>query len=97
MQELSGVHLEWGNGGDTLVIDDPDVVVEREFLVLWPGWEMDNKAWILSDGRVIGTSHGSSVVEWDVETAERKIAELEGSLAGWRRAKEVLTQRGEQG
>lgn len=57
--------------------------------ILYEGWEMDNKGWIveLEDGRIIGltTSHGS-ICLWDKEEAIQNLEHIEASAASLRKA-----------
>ena len=63
----------------------------EEILILFEGWESDNAAWILPDGRVIHTNHGN-FYEVDWSFIDEKIQEAERSLAGLQRAKHELNR-----
>lgn len=60
--------------------------------LLYEGWEMDNKGWIveLDDGSraALTTSHGG-VYAWSKAEAEEKLAETEASAASIRKAIEL--------
>lgn len=63
--------------------------------LLFEGWEMDNKGWIVEfeDGTraAFTTSHGN-LCEWTRSDAEERLAETERSAASIRKALEFLSE-----
>ena len=58
--------------------------VRREFEVMYAGWELDYKAWLLNNGQLVFTSHGSPYFDEDgyeldarIKGAEIYLAELQ--------------------
>ena len=66
-----------------------EIGVKKEFTVLWKGWELDNEAWILNDGRLVATNHGGEYFEDEAWLNER-IAEIEENLKGLLEAKKLM-------
>ena len=65
--------------------DQLDREAVYKFSILHKGWELDNKGWIMQDGRIFTTSH-TSVYEMSAAELERKIVETQRSLDGLRYA-----------
>ena len=64
-----------------------------EATILYQGWEMDNKVWIIemSDGSkcAFGTSHGG-ICLWTLEDAKTKLRELFESAESIRKAIKIM-------
>lgn len=71
---------------------DGSKVVE-EFVVMRPGWEMDELGWITEDGRVWETSHGSGPIEWELEEIIAKLVETQDGVHSLIRAAQAAIRR----
>lgn len=68
-----------------------DLNIKSEFVILHDGWEMDNRGWITTDGKVYTTNHGGDhVYEMSLGEIDGKIAEADYSLQGLKKARNVL-------
>ena len=66
---------------------------DSTFVIMHAGWECDDKVWIMPDGRVLTTSHGSHPYPMSLGEIEEKISETERCLAGLKDALTVTKRK----
>ena len=78
-----------------MTIEELDRRCDFTFLILYRGWEMDNKGWVMDDGSVFTTRDGHIVEKMSATEIEARISETELSLAGLKYALTAAKRKSE--
>ena len=76
-----------------MTIEELDRDCRFTFIILYRGWEMDNKGWVMDDGSVFTTRDGHIVQGMSTAEIEAKISETDLSLAGLKHALNCLRNK----